>query len=284
MKCPFRVPDLLYFLVLFYVKYQLISGWQVYGSCYAPIQCFLLFTFSFFIIFRIFLVLMGAPDLSNKMRKGLLIFFHWALNPFCIYMTAQGIIWQAQNHLNTPGCVPDSRKPVMIWIWLAVISIITLIMTIMTLFQIRNWCKVYMSRRRIRQFMNMMDRGEYEALSQMLINDGNLNNKVGLLPSDIAKITTLIYTQSFMDLLRLDHLESCPICFEDFRGGDQVTSLPKCGHIFHPNCINNWLVKSPLCPMCRGNVRSNLYNSDSTPLDNLNINVENVDLEAPTAQ
>jgi len=280
MKWPFRISDLLYFLVISWALYQLITGWHVYGSCHAPIQFFLLFTFSFLIIFRIFLVLMGAPDLSLKMRKGLLIFFHWILNPFCIYMTVQGIVWQAQNYIETPGCVPNTRQPVMIWIWLAIITGITLVMTVMTAFQARNWYKVYMSRRRIRQAMNMMDRGEYEALNQMLITDGNLNNKVGLLPSDIMKLPNMVYTQNFMDLLKLDHLESCPICCEDFKGGDQVTSLPKCQHIYHPNCINNWLVKSPLCPMCRGNVRSNLYNSDSTPLDNLNVNGENVDLEA----
>lgn len=42
---------------------------------------------------------------------------------------------------------------------------------------------------------------------------------------------------------------SCSICTEDFNEGIKLRSLP-CGHVFHPMCIDPWLLKrSVTCPL-----------------------------------
>lgn len=41
-------------------------------------------------------------------------------------------------------------------------------------------------------------------------------------------------------LARRRPLQSCSICTEDFKDGDDVRRLP-CAHIFHPRCIDPWL-------------------------------------------
>ncbi|CZR54847.1 uncharacterized protein PAC_04731 [Phialocephala subalpina] len=45
---------------------------------------------------------------------------------------------------------------------------------------------------------------------------------------------------------------TCPICLEDFESGlSEIRELP-CGHIFHPECIDMFLINnSSLCPLCR---------------------------------
>lgn len=45
---------------------------------------------------------------------------------------------------------------------------------------------------------------------------------------------------------------TCPICLDDFESGEtQVRELP-CRHIFHPDCIDTFLLNnSSLCPMCK---------------------------------
>ncbi|KAI8933767.1 hypothetical protein NX059_009479 [Plenodomus lindquistii] len=45
---------------------------------------------------------------------------------------------------------------------------------------------------------------------------------------------------------------TCPICLDDFEAGEtQVRELP-CRHIFHPDCIDTFLLSnSSLCPMCK---------------------------------
>lgn len=47
-----------------------------------------------------------------------------------------------------------------------------------------------------------------------------------------------------------DAEESCCVCMGNLEEGEEVRTLP-CGHVFHRNCIDQWLKKSSLCPMCR---------------------------------
>lgn len=41
----------------------------------------------------------------------------------------------------------------------------------------------------------------------------------------------------------------CSICLADFEAGDAVRRLP-CGHDFHQNCIDVWLLRNKRCPLC----------------------------------
>ena len=46
----------------------------------------------------------------------------------------------------------------------------------------------------------------------------------------------------------------CPICLDDFvEGNDIAWSKGKCKHIFHLDCLQDWLMQSDECPMCRVN-------------------------------
>uniref|UniRef100_A0A7E4VKS6 RING-type domain-containing protein n=1 Tax=Panagrellus redivivus TaxID=6233 RepID=A0A7E4VKS6_PANRE len=42
----------------------------------------------------------------------------------------------------------------------------------------------------------------------------------------------------------------CTICFELIKPQD-ISSISKCGHTFHCQCILQWFERSPSCPMCR---------------------------------
>ena len=50
--------------------------------------------------------------------------------------------------------------------------------------------------------------------------------------------------------------ETCSICMEDFKEADHIRKLPPCGHIFHLHCVDTWLVRSTVCPVCRAELRS----------------------------
>ncbi|KAI4324006.1 hypothetical protein L6164_023573 [Bauhinia variegata] len=46
--------------------------------------------------------------------------------------------------------------------------------------------------------------------------------------------------------------DECAICLEDFKNGESVQAFPKCNHVFHPTCINTWLLVGKFtCPYCR---------------------------------
>lgn len=48
----------------------------------------------------------------------------------------------------------------------------------------------------------------------------------------------------------------CAVCLENFKGGEKCRSLPSCGHYFHAQCIETWLLKTPICPICRASINS----------------------------
>ncbi|KAK4568577.1 hypothetical protein RGQ29_004121 [Quercus rubra] len=43
----------------------------------------------------------------------------------------------------------------------------------------------------------------------------------------------------------------CAVCLENFKMGDKCRLLPDCRHSFHVQCIDSWLLKTPICPICR---------------------------------
>ncbi|KAJ6794962.1 RING-H2 finger protein ATL46-like [Iris pallida] len=44
----------------------------------------------------------------------------------------------------------------------------------------------------------------------------------------------------------------CAVCLCEFSRDDQLRLLPICGHAFHLDCIDTWLLSNSTCPLCRG--------------------------------
>ncbi|CAD6219237.1 unnamed protein product [Miscanthus lutarioriparius] len=43
----------------------------------------------------------------------------------------------------------------------------------------------------------------------------------------------------------------CAVCLCEFAGKDRLRLLPLCGHAFHIDCIDTWLLSNSTCPRCR---------------------------------
>lgn len=43
----------------------------------------------------------------------------------------------------------------------------------------------------------------------------------------------------------------CAICLVEYVKGDEIRVLPNCGHRFHLQCVDTWLVSNSSCPSCR---------------------------------
>lgn len=48
----------------------------------------------------------------------------------------------------------------------------------------------------------------------------------------------------------------CAVCLGEFQDKDEIRLLPKCHHVFHPDCIDAWFVSHLTCPVCRATLAS----------------------------
>ncbi|KAI3879955.1 hypothetical protein MKW92_036697 [Papaver armeniacum] len=46
-------------------------------------------------------------------------------------------------------------------------------------------------------------------------------------------------------------VDCCVVCLETFKMGEKCRLLPLCKHSFHAQCVDSWLLKTPICPICR---------------------------------
>ncbi|KAH6831370.1 RING/U-box superfamily protein [Perilla frutescens var. hirtella] len=68
----------------------------------------------------------------------------------------------------------------------------------------------------------------------------------GLSADSIASLASVNYKSQDVQEGSSD---SCVICRLDYEDGDTLTVL-SCKHLYHPECINNWLQINKVCPVC----------------------------------
>ena len=51
-----------------------------------------------------------------------------------------------------------------------------------------------------------------------------------------------------------DKGQNCPICQSEYKEGDELTHLSRCGHTFHYNCLQEWGKYKQECPLCRDSI------------------------------
>lgn len=54
-----------------------------------------------------------------------------------------------------------------------------------------------------------------------------------------------------------DDSEKCTICLSQFEVENDVRRLP-CMHLFHMDCVDQWLVTNKHCPICRVDIETHL--------------------------
>ena len=78
----------------------------------------------------------------------------------------------------------------------------------------------------------------FDLILSLFINKGASEDK-------IKKLDVVPWNKKNMN-----QSSACPICLCSFEEGDQVTVL-QCTHSFCKDCIELWLLKRNLCPMCK---------------------------------
>lgn len=46
----------------------------------------------------------------------------------------------------------------------------------------------------------------------------------------------------------------CAVCLNEYEDEETLRLIPKCDHVFHPDCIDAWFENHVTCPVCRANL------------------------------
>jgi len=254
MRCEIQRADLIIILIYLFLIVDLCLNWSAYSNCYAPIQLFLLETYLLIVVHRIVSLIKGDPNTSRPWKKCSSFLIYWVINPGFIVITIEGIIWQIQDDQYTENCIPINRVPWIVHMWIIILVIIDILVILISIFKIIKWWRIRTFRRRIDILMQELSTLDQNALGQILLQSvpGDLNNQIGLTEEDLSTIASTTFSESDASIFSIS--DSCAICCEDFHIDEEITKLPICNHRFHKKCVTEWLVRNPLCPMCRGNV------------------------------
>ncbi|KAE8688499.1 putative excision repair cross-complementing 1 ercc1 [Hibiscus syriacus] len=95
----------------------------------------------------------------------------------------------------------------------------------------------------------------------------------GLEASVIETFPTMVYSEVKVHKIGNRALE-CAVCLNEFEDDETLRLIPKCDHVFHPECIDAWLASHTTCPVCRANLApqpgdpvSQLTESDNTTIE-----------------
>ncbi|XP_056166014.1 E3 ubiquitin-protein ligase ATL31-like [Syzygium oleosum] len=75
----------------------------------------------------------------------------------------------------------------------------------------------------------------------------------GLDPAVVATFPTIVYSDVKGLKIGKGALE-CAVCLNEFEDDETLRLIPKCDHVFHPECVDAWLASHVTCPVCRANL------------------------------
>lgn len=76
---------------------------------------------------------------------------------------------------------------------------------------------------------------------------GSPERRINMSQDDLEKLPSYDFIAKSKGSSPVD----CAVCLENFKVGEKCRLLPICKHSFHAHCVDEWLVKIPICPICR---------------------------------
>jgi E3 ubiquitin-protein ligase ATL6/9/15/31/42/55 len=82
---------------------------------------------------------------------------------------------------------------------------------------------------------------------------GRSRRQRGLDAAVLETFPIMVYSEVKEHKIGKGSLE-CAVCLCEFEDDENIRLLPKCNHVFHADCIDEWLSSHVTCPVCRCNL------------------------------
>jgi hypothetical protein len=91
-------------------------------------------------------------------------------------------------------------------------------------------------------------------------------------------LKNILFPKIFNKEIIVNDCENCSICLDAFEPEKSLVSITQCNHVFHYECIKEWIEKNvlnPLCPNCKYALLENLEKTEVIMLKHRNNNKKN---------
>ncbi|MED6172900.1 hypothetical protein PIB30_054226 [Stylosanthes scabra] len=95
-------------------------------------------------------------------------------------------------------------------------------------------------------------------------------DSVGLSRETIERFPTFLYSAVKGHKIGTCAL-ACAVCISEFEDEETLRFIPKCSHVFHPTCIDAWLLSHSTCPVCRADLVPTQNDVDSSSIFSIHI-------------
>ncbi len=114
-------------------------------------------------------------------------------------------------------------------------------------------------------FQQFTNHGSFMRLNRHFLNEETLerimellsNQQRGMERSNINQIKKIKFRKN--SSTKKGEEEKCSICLCEYEDNEELRLLP-CEHLFHPTCVDTWLVQNSQCPVCKLDLNTNSYN------------------------
>lgn len=96
----------------------------------------------------------------------------------------------------------------------------------------------------------------------------------GLDASVIETFPTMIYSEVKEHKIGKGSALECAVCLSEFEDNETLRLLPKCDHVFHAECVDEWLGSHTTCPVCRANLLPQLGDLVAEPVESPALDIE----------
>lgn len=247
---------------LLYLSIDMQYQWQEFKSCQWPVHNWLLGSYFFIVAFRLLYIFgtmnTGAQNgdfLLNLRHKDalprLLLKMTWlVILPLFGAWSAVGTYWLYDSKRLSSRCLPMGMPLCFIVTWLVLSYAWVILHT--TLGGVA-WVLEFRLRRTEASLRAIEDSdivNRWGHVSQLSgYTDLSNNSMGGLTPDQIHALP-----EALVPLLKGGEAIECSICLNEVEEDDAVRKLSRCGHTFHRACIDLWLLRQAVCPLCKESV------------------------------
>jgi len=221
-------------LLVSYISIGVFMGMQTLGKRHSHAEQNFLFSFR----------------QKSKVAQLIVITTWCLLLPFFTVWTILGTHWLREMLNTSVHCASEGAHPQLIFFWQLLsyvwIFIHLVYLGIATVME-------YRMRRDERNMRLIESEDSLQRWGRLELEHGPVDRNTmrnadqGLQPSKILALPCDEFEEDTEAGCQL----GCPICLSDFAEGENIRTLPGCGHSFHKSCIDLWLLRRADCPMCK---------------------------------